>query len=318
MTPTPLFVGIDVAKDALDLCTLPAGDTARVPNTDDGHRALIAGLRDRPVTLIALEATGGYQAPLVAALAAAGLPVVVVNPRQVRRFAQALGLLAKTDRIDARVLAAFADKIRPEPRPVPAADQEAVRELLDRRRQLVQMRTAEANRLDTARSKAVRQQIRKHVAWLDRQLKAVEADLDAAIRACPAWRADDDLLRTAPGVGPQVARTLLLDLPELGRLDRRQIGALVGLAPVNRDSGRSRGKRQIAGGRAAVRCALYMASLSAVRHGPALRAFYRRLRAAGKAAKVALVAVARKLLTILNSMLRDRLTWDQTRAAQTA
>jgi transposase len=318
MTPTPVFVGIDVAKDALDVHSSPAGDTARVPNTDDGHRALIAGFRDRPPALIVLEATGGYQTPVVAALAAAGLPVVVANPRQVRSFAKALGLLAKTDRIDARVLAAFADKVRPEPRPVPTPDQEAVRELLDRRRQLVRMRTAEANRLDTARSAAVRKQIGKHIAWLDRQLKAVEADLDAALRASPAWRADDDLLRSAPGVGPQVARTLLVDLPELGRLGRRQISALVGLAPVNRDSGRARGRRQIAGGRAAVRSALYMASLTAVRYSPGLRAFYRRLRAAGKAAKVALVAVARKLLTILNSMIRDRLTWDQTRAARMA
>ena len=318
MTSTPVFVGIDVAKDALDLCISPAGDTARVPNTDDGHQALIADLRARPVALIALEATGGYQAPLVAALAAAGLPVVVANPRQVRRFAQGLGLLAKTDRIDARVLAAFAEKVRPEPRPVPTAAQEAVRELLERRRQLVQMRTAETNRLDTARSKPVRKLIHKHIAWLDRQLKAVEADLDTAVRDCPAWRADDDLPQSAPGVGPQVARTLLVDLPELGRLDRRPISALVGLAPMNRDSGRSRGRRQIAGGRRAVRCARYMASLTAVRYSPALRAFYGRLRAAGKAPKVALVAVARKLLTILNSMLRDRLTWEQTRAAQTA
>jgi transposase len=318
MTPTSVFVGIDVAKDTLDICTLPADQTAQVPNTDDGHRALIAGFRDQPPTLIVLEATGGYQTPVVAALTTAGLPVVVANPRQIRSFAKALGLLAKTDRIDARVLAVFADKVRPEPRPVPTPDQEAARELLDRRRQLVQMRTAEANRLDTTRSRPVRKLIDKHIAWLDRQLKAVESDLDAALRACPAWRADDDLLQSAPGVGPQVARTLLVDLPELGRLDRRQISALVGLAPINRDSGRSRGKRQVGGGRAAVRCALYMASLTAVRYSPALRAFYRRLRAAGKAAKVALVAVARKLLTILNSMLRDRLTWEQTRAAQAA
>jgi len=316
--PIDTFVGIDVAKDHLDVCTLPSGATDRQPNDEAGIRTLLDHFQGQPPTLILLEATGGYQNALVAALAAAGLPVVVANPRQVRRFAEALGYLAKTDTIDARVLAHFADKVRPTVRTLPSADRVAVHELLERRRQLLQMRTAETNRLGMASSKAVRRLVEKHIAWLDRQLKDVEASLDRAVQACPVWRAHDDLLQSTPGVGPQVSRTLLVELPELGQLDRRQISALVGLAPICRDSGRQRGQRHIGGGRVSVRGAWYMASVSAVRCNKALRAFYQRLRERGKAAKVALVAVARKLLTILNSMIREQIPWEQTAVAKNA
>jgi transposase len=318
MHPTDTFVGIDVAKGHLDVCALPAGDTDRLSNDEAGFRTLLDRFARQPPTLIVLEATGGYQNALIAALAAAGLPVVVANPRQVRRFAEALGYLAKTDALDARVLAHFADKVRPAVRALPSADREAVHDLLERRRQLLQMRTAEGNRLGTARTEAVRRLVRQHLAWLDGQLRDVDGRLDRAVQACPVWRVNDDLLRSTPGVGPQLARALLVELPELGRLDRRRISALAGLAPLNRDSGRYRGQRHIGGGRATVRGALYMASVSAVRCNAVLRAFYRRLRNRGKAAKVALVAVARKLLTILNGMIREQIPWEQTRAAQNA
>lgn len=318
MTTVPSFVGIDVAKDTLDVHTLPQQTTCRLANDDSGFHTLLEQFRQQPPTRIVLEATGGYQNALVAALAAAQLPVVVVNPRQVRRFAEALGYRAKTDTIDARILAAFADKVRPDVRPLPDAQQQAVREMLERRRQLLHMRTAESNRHGTAQTKAVRRLIHKHLDWLDRQLKTVEAELDQAIQSCPLWRVHDDLLQSVPGVGPQVARTLLLELPELGQLRRNEVSALAGLAPLNRDSGRFRGPRHIGGGRSQVRTALYMASVSAARCNRALKAFYDRLVQAGKAKKVALIAVARKLLTILNSMIREQIPWEQTLAAQNA
>jgi transposase len=318
MTPASCFVGIDVSKDILDVCSLPAGTTARVTNDETGFQALRDLFGQQPPTLIVLEATGGYQNALVAALAADGLPVVVVNPRQVRRFAEALGYLAKTDTLDARILAAFADKVRPPVRPLPTAHQEALREFLERRRQLLHMRTAETNRLGMARNPAVQRLIQQHIDWINRQLDTVEAELDQAIQASPVWRVRDDLLQSAPGVGPQVSRTLLLELPELGQLNRRQISALVGLAPLNRDSGRLCGPRHIGGGRGSVRTALYMASVSAARYNPVCQAFYDRLLRAGKAKKVALIAVARKLLTILNSMIREQIPWEQTSAAQNA
>jgi transposase len=318
MTLASLFVGIDVSKDYLDVCSQPSGATDRQPNDDRGFQVLLEQWRQQPPTLIVLEATGGYQNALVAAIAAAGLPVVVANPRQVRRFAEALGYLAKTDTIDARILAHFADKVRPEVRQLPTADQTAVHELLERRRQLLQMRTAETNRQGAAQTKAVKQLVQKHIDWLDKQLGQVEARLDAVIQACPVWRVNDDLLQSTPGVGPQVSRTLLVELPELGRLSRRRISALVGLAPLNRDSGRQRGQRHIGGGRPTVRGALYMASVSAVRCNAVLKKFYQRLREHGKAPKVALIAVARKLLTILNSMVREQIPWDRTLVAKIA
>jgi transposase len=304
-----MFAGIDVSKGHLDAHLRPTGEAVRVGNDEAGIAALVARLAAAGVTLVVLEATGGYEAPVAAALAAAGLPVAVVNPRQVRDFARSTGRLAKTDALDAAVLAHFADAVRPPARPLPDADAAALAALLARRRQLIEMRTAEVNRLPLA-APAIARGIRAHVARLDRQVRHADAELAAAVEASPVWRAKEDLLRGAPGVGPVVARTLLFELPELGALSGKRIAALAGLAPVARDSGRWSGARSIAGGRAAVRAALYQAVLSAARYNPPIRAFYRRLRAAGKAAKVAQVAAMRKLLVTLNAMVRDNRTWD--------
>jgi len=306
----PRYVGIDVGKDHLDLHVRPDGTAERHPNDPPGVAAAVARVAALAPDRVVLEATGGYEAPVAAALAAAGLPVAVVNPRQVRRFAEATGRLAKTDALDAAVLAHFAEAIRPAVRPLPDADTRALAALVARRRQVVEMRTAEANRLGMAPPPAVARGLRDHLAWLDRQLGRVDEELAAAIQASPAWRAKDDLLRDVPGIGPVVSRTLLSELPELGTLSRKRVAALVGVAPVARDSGRKAGTRAIAGGRAGVRGGLYMAVLSAVRYNPPIRAFYRRLRDAGKAVKVAQVAAMRKLLTILNAMVRDNKPWD--------
>jgi transposase len=305
----PRFVGIDVSKDHLDVHIRPDGSAFRSPTDPAGLASVVARLLDVHPERVVLEATGGYEAPIVAALAAAGLPVVVVNPRQVRRFAEATGRLAKTDTLDAAVLAHFAEAIRPEVRPLPDEATVALAALVARRRQLIDMRTAEANRLGTAPA-AVARGIREHVAWLDRQLGRVDGELAAAIQASPLWRVADDLLQSVPGVGPVVSRTLLSELPEIGTLSGKRIAALVGVAPVARDSGRKSGARSIAGGRSGVRSGLYMAILSAVRYNPVIRSFYRRLREAGKAVKVAQVAAMRKLLTILNAMVRDNRRWD--------
>jgi transposase len=310
VSTTACFVGIDVSKDRLDVACRPDGSAFALANDPDGIAQLVERLRPLQPARVVLEATGGLEVPAAAALAAAGLPVALVNPRQVRDFAKATGRLAKTDALDAAVLAHFAEAIRPEPRPLPDAATRAFAELLGRRRQLLEMRTAEQNRLGPAESPAVRRNLLKHLRWLDRELGRVEAGLGAAVQASPVWRAQEDLLRGVPGVGPTVARTLLAVLPELGALTRRQIAALAGLAPRNRDSGRLQGRRVIGGGRGEVRSALYMASLSASRYNPVLRGFARRLRAKGKAAKVVLVAVARKLLTIVNAMLRDNRPWN--------
>ena len=309
-----MFAGIDVSKDHLDVHLRPTGEAFRAANDEPGIAALAARLAAAGLTLVVLEATGGYEAPLAAALAAAGLPLAVVNPRQVRRFAEATGRLAKTDALDAAVLAHFADAVRPPVRPLPDADTVALAALVGRRRQLIDMRTAESNRLALAPA-AVARGIRDHIAWLDRQLDRADRDLRAAVEASPVWRATDDLLRSVPGIGPAVSRTLLSELPELGALSGRRIAALVGVAPVARDSGRHRGERAVAGGRAVVRSALYMAVLSAARYNPTVRAFYARLRAAGKAVKVAQVAAMRKLLVILNAMVRDNRRWDPAVAA---
>lgn len=306
---TPRVVGIDVSKDHVDVHIRPEATAFRSGTDPTALAALVTRLLEARPERIVLEATGGYEAPLVAALAAAGLPVVVVNPRQARRFAEATGRLAKTDALDAAALAHFAEAIRPDVRPLPDEATAALAALVARRRQLIDMRTAELNRLGLAPAGLARG-IREHVAWLDRQLSRLDADLAAAIQASPVWRAKDDLLRGVPGIGPVVSRTLLGELPELGHLSRKRIAALAGVAPVARDSGRRSGARAIAGGRSGVRSGLYMAILSAVRYNPLIRAFYRRLRAAGKAVKVAQVAAMRKLLTILNAMIRDNRRWD--------
>ena len=309
MTTESVFVGIDVSKAQLDIALRPEGRFA-VPNDEAGIARILAHLRAVPPALVVLEATGGLEIPLTGALAAAGMPVVVVNPRQVRDFAKATGQLAKTDALDAQILAHFAEVIRPERRPLPDEHTQTLAAILARRRQLVEMVVAEKNRLGSARP-PVRKSLRTHITWLERELTHTDTTLAHAIRESPVWREKDDLLRSAPGVGPVLTTTLLADLPELGTLTGKQIGALVGVAPLNRDSGRWRGKRSVWGGRGQVRAVLYMAALVATRFNPVIRAFYQRLLAAGKAKKVALTACMRKLLIILNAMLKHRTTWRQ-------
>lgn len=310
----PLFVGIDVAKDTLDVHVRPTATAFQEANDDPGIQAVVRHLAALPpaLTLIVLEATGGYQNALVAALAAAGLPVAVVNPRQVRRFAEALGRLAKTDALDAALLAHFAEATRPVPRPLPDAQTQALGALVQRRRQVLQMRLAEAQRLDRA-PRALRPAITKHLRFLDKELQRLEDALDQTLRGSAVWRVHDELLQSVPGIGPQIARVLLAELPELGRLGSRQLAALVGLAPFNRDSGRTRGRRHLWGGRASVRAALYQAALVAARFNAPLARVYQGLLARGKAKKVALIAVARRLLTILNALLRSHCPWDEKR-----
>ena len=308
MSEPQLFVGIDVAKAQLDIALRPTGERWAIPNDDTSIATLVSRLVAVHPTLIVLEATGGYQRALVAALAAADLPVVVANPRQTRDFAKATGQLAKTDALDARALAHFAEAVRPQPRPLPNAQTEELRALLTRRRQLVAMRTAEVNRLSSAPA-PVQADLAAHIAWLDQRLTTLDNALDTTLRASPVWREREALYRSVPGIGPVSARTLLLDLPELGTLSRQRIAALAGVAPFNCDSGTLRGRRAIWGGRAPLRATLYMATLVAVRHNPVLRACYARLLAAGKAKKVALVACMRKLLTILNAMGKHQTPW---------
>lgn len=310
-----LVVGIDVAKAELVIAHGPTGAVTTLANDEPSLRRLATQLLAAQPGLIVLEATGGYELLSVAALAAVGLPVVVVNPRQVRDFAKATGQLAKTDRIDARVLALFGERVRPAVRPLV---DEAARELdalLTRRRQLLEMRQSERNRLQQVlgqgrRQRLVKQSLKKHIAYLERELAMTDADLGTMIRESPVWREKDDLLQSVPGIGPVVAQTLLAALPELGTLDRRAIAKLVGVAPLNRDSGTWRGQRRIHGGRAPVRAMLYMAALVATRRNPLIKAFYHRLLALGKPKKVALVACMRKLLTILNHLLRTRQRWN--------
>jgi len=308
MNTTTTFVGIDVSKAQLDLAIRPSDETAALPNDLAGIEAVVPRLRCLKPAVIVLEATGGLERAVVRALVVAALPVVVVNPRQVRDFARATGQLAKTDRLDARVLARFAEVVRPALRMPPDPQAEALTALLARRRQLLEMLTAEKNRHHTA-PKPVQKRIAAHLTWLATELERVDSDLDAAIQQSPVWRAHEELLRSVPGIGPVLSRTLLAELPELGRLNRKQIAALVGVAPLNRDSGAFRGRRSIWGGRAAVRAALYMATLAATKWNPAIHAAYRRFREAGKAPKVALVACMRKLLTILNAMTKQQCPW---------
>lgn len=307
-----LFVGIDVSKATLDIAILPTEDSWSVPNTETGIGELVDRLRQLPApTLVLMEATGGLERQALATIAAAGLPAMAINPRNVRDFAKSVGLLAKTDAIDAHVLALFADRIRPLWRPLPDEDTQALEALLLRRRQVVDMITAEKNRLGATPSTRVKKDISEHINWLERQLRITDRDLDKTIKNTPVWKETVDLLKSVPGVGRVMIATLLSQLPELGTLDRKQIAALVGVAPFNRDSGTLRGRRSIWGGRASVRGVLYMSTLAATRCNPAIRAFYARLRAAGKLPKVALVACMRKLLTILNAMLRGRTPWNQ-------
>jgi len=302
------FVGIDVARDHLDVGLYPTGKPWRVPHTAPGIAALTAQLQALRPTRIVLEASGGWELPLLAALGSAELPVVAVNPRQVRDFAKARGTLAKTDRLDAQVLAHFAAAVQPALRPLPTAATQALAALVSRRRQLLDMLVAEQNRTSTA-PPAIRTDIQTHIAWLRQRLTGLDQQLAATLRASPLWRAQEDLLRSVPGIGPVASVTLLAQLPELGTLDRKQIAALVGVAPLNRDSGTRRGQRSIWGGRASVRSALYMAALVGIRHNPVLRAFYARLLAAGKPKKVALTACMRKLLVICNALLKHGTRW---------
>jgi transposase len=308
-SPAPdRWAGIDVAKAHLDVATQPGVERWRVARDDAGLVALTAWLRARAPMGIVLEATGGLEVPVVTALVEAGWPVAVIDPRQARDFAKATGRLAKTDALDAAVLAHFGHAIRPEPRPWKDADARALTALIQRRRQVVEMLAAERNRLASAHPH-IKPDIEATVAWLEQRLKDHDGDLQQRLRASPIWRERDDLLRGVPGIGPVTAATLLAALPELGTLDRRQISALVGVCPFNRDSGQSRGRRMIFGGRAGVRAVLYMATVTASRCNPAIKAFYQRLRQAGKPAKVALTACMRKLLTILNAMLKAKTPW---------
>ncbi len=303
------YIGIDVSKATLDVASLPNGESWTVTNDDLGLAELTPRLIALAPVLIVLEATGGFEMLAAITLAKAGLPIAVVNPRQVRDFAKALGRLAKTDALDAGILAEFAQRVRPEPRPLPDEAAQLLDGLLTRRRQLVYMLTAEKNRLGFARG-TVKRDINRHIRWLEKRLKDVDGDLEDAIAASPLYQAKADLLRSVPGVGPVTTLTLIATLPELGHLSRHQIAALVGVAPLNRDSGTLRGKRMVWGGRAPVRAVLYMAALVGIKHNPVLRQFYERLRAAGKPFKVAVTACMRKLLTIMNAMLRQNSRWD--------
>ncbi len=304
-----VFVGIDVSKARLDVAVRPSGETWTVGNDEAGFAALVEKLKPLAPRLIVMEATGGYQAPVCAALSVAGMPVAVVNPRQVRDFGRATGRLAKTDILDAEVIARFGETLKPEPRPLPDAETQALQAVVTRRRQLVDMITAESNRLATATEPIVRRDLEEHLKWLRRRLKEVDDDLYTGLKKSPLWRVKEQILRSAPGIGRVTTCSLVAQLPELGTLTGRKISALVGVAPFNRDSGTLRGKRAIWGGRASVRQALYMATLTAIRCSPTMRRFYDRLVAAGKPAKVAHVACMRKLLVRLNAMVRSGTPW---------
>lgn len=304
-----VFVGVDVSKDRLDVHVLPSREAFCVERTSEGVARLAERLARLSPALVVMEATGGFETIVAAGLACAGLPLAVINPRQIRAFAQAVGQRAKTDPLDAEVIARFAQALRPEPRPVADQEAQALGELVARRRQLVEMMVAERNRRRSLNQPRLIKGVDRVLVALQQELTAIEQDIDHTIRGSAAWRESEDLMTSVPGVGDKTARTLLAELPELGQLNRKQIAALAGLAPYNRDSGRFRGQRSIAGGRAPVRTALYMAALVAARHNPVLKAFNEKLRQAGKKPKQALIAVARKLLTILNAILRERRPW---------
>ena len=309
MKTEPTYVGIDVAKDRVDIFIRPTGDSWSMYYGEAEVDELVVKLQTIEPAVAIVEATGGLELPLVAALAAGSLPVAVVNPRQVRDFAKSTGQLAKTDRLDARILAHFGEAVRPTVRPLRDAESQVLSATLSRRRQIVEMLTAEKNRLGRAIPE-VRNRIQAHITWLKEELKDLDAELRRAVQSSPVWREKDELLRSVPGVGQQVSITLLADLPELGTLGRKQITALVGVAPFSRDSGPHRGKRSVWGGRARVRGALHMGALVAARWNPVIRGFYHRLLAAGKPKKLALTACMRKLLTVLNSMAKTGRPWE--------
>lgn len=315
MTFQARYVGIDVSKYRLDAAAVPGRERISLAAIDLDK--LVAWLARIKPELVVIEATGGYERETVAAVAAQGHAVAVVNPRQVRDFAKATGRLAKTDRIDADGLAAFAQAVRPEPRKLRTEEAQALQDLVVRRRQLLAMRKAEANRLHAHLSPAVRAGLQRHLDWLAAEIASADDDLDHRIRQSPVWRADDELLQSAPGVGPVLSHTLIAEVPELGRLSSRQIAALIGVAPFNRDSGRMRGTRSVWGGRANVRHVLYMATLSAVRYNPAIKAAYVRLREAGKPPKLAIVACMRRLIIVLNAMIKARSPWQDPLTANT-
>jgi len=306
---SPGFVGIDVSKDRLDVHICPSGQAFTVPRHDRGLEQLVNDLRALAPTLIVMEATGGFEIAVAAALASAALPLAIVNPRQIRDFARATGRLAKTDVLDAQVIALFAERVRPEPRPLADADSQSLAELIARRRQVVEMLGMETNRLHQARNPRVQRMVKASLKTLKAQIAELDRDIDDSIKRSPIWRAADDLLTSVPGVGDVTAHTLISDLPELGQLDRRRLAALVGVAPINRDSGQMRGKRTITGGRADVRKALYMATLSAIRWNPVISKHYKALVERGRPKKVALVACMRRLLGSLNAIMRTKTPW---------
>lgn len=304
------FVGIDVSKSTLDVCIEPAVQTLHVDYDEAGIKQIVVRLKEINPALIVMEATGGLEIRIATELAAKGLPVAVINPRQARDFAKATGHLAKTDKVDAAMLAAFAKAIRPQARPLKDADTRALNDMVSRRRQLIDMRVQETLRLGTAATKPLEKSLNKHIAWLDKQIAEIDADLTSQLRKSDVWRTKDDLLRGIPGVGPVTTLTMLARCPELGQLNRREIAALIGVAPLAKDSGKHRGKRFIWGGRADIRAVLYMATVSAIQHNDAIKVFAERLKKAGKPPKVVIVACMRKLLTMMNAILKNNTPWD--------
>ncbi len=305
-----LYVGIDVSKDRLDVYVRPTGKSCAVARDGKGLEELVKRLRALAPALIAVEATGGYETVVAAALAGAALPLAIVNPAQVRHFARAIGKRAKTDPIDAQVIAHFAEAAKPEPRAVPDEQAQMLCDLVARRRQIIEMIVAEKQREKRAVNRRLRKSITRLIAVLEKEISAVDSDIDDLLRGSPVWREKEDLLASVPGIGAKTIPTLLAELPELGTLDRRRIASLAGLAPFTRQSGAWKGKSMIGGGRAPVRSALFICTMVGVRHNPLLKAFYQRLLAAGKPKMVALIAAARKLLTILNAVLRDKQPWN--------
>lgn len=304
-----VFIGIDIAKDSIDIHVLPSGESWTIGTTQTELTKTVDRLSALKPTNIVMEATGGYESRFAALLATSGLPVAVINPRQVRDFARSMGTLAKTDAIDARVIALFAERIQPECRPIPTEDEHALKEILTRYRQLIDMRTAELNRRQQIRSKLVYKSITAIIESFNYEIGLIENEIDDRIKASPVWQTKNKLLQSVPGIGKTTASLLIATLPELGKLNRRQIASIVGLAPMNRDSGTFRGRRMITGGRAAIRAGLYMPILSAVRYNPKIKQFYDRLIAVGKLEKVALTACMRKLLTMLNAIIRENQPW---------
>lgn len=303
------YVGIDVSKDRLDVHILPQEVTFAVERNGKGLCSLVERLKPLLPSLIAVEATGGFESTTAAALAGAGLPLAVINPAQIRHYAQALGKRAKTDAIDAKVIARFAADVKPEPRSLPDELTQFLADLVTRRRQIVEMMQAERQREKRATVKRLKKSLARLIAALEKELSELDRDIDDTVRGSPVWREKEDLMASVPGVGPQTARTLIAELPELGSLDRKTVASLAGLAPYTRQSGRWKGKSMIAGGRKTVRSALFIAAMVACRYNPVLKSFYERLVNAGKPKVLAIVAVARKLLTILNAILRDKKPW---------